>query len=119
MVNLVGVFIRIDPDEPLDKKNTLYPISLIFPNKVRQFFFLEKNARDEWAEWLKKAVGYSNLFDYYEIKDALGKGKFGTVKLGIHKKTGKKCAVKVMKKKQMTTQDMELQKREIEILKIC
>lgn len=34
MVNLVGVFIRIDEDEPLDKKNILYPISLIFPNKT-------------------------------------------------------------------------------------
>jgi len=33
MVNLVGVFIRVDEDEPLDKKNVLYPISLIFPNK--------------------------------------------------------------------------------------
>lgn len=35
MVNLVGVFIRVDEDEPLDKKNILYPISLIFPNKTR------------------------------------------------------------------------------------
>jgi len=34
MVNLVGVFIKIDEDEPLDKKNILYPISLIFPNKT-------------------------------------------------------------------------------------
>lgn len=35
MVNLVGVFIWIDEDEPLDKKNILYPLSLIFPNKAR------------------------------------------------------------------------------------
>ncbi len=52
---------------------------------------------------MKKAVGYSNLFDFYDVKEALGKGKFGTVKLGVHKKTGKKVAVKVMKKKAMTT----------------
>ena len=68
---------------------------------------------------IKKAIGYSDLFDFYEMKDVLGKGKFGTVKLGIHKKTGKKVAIKIMKKQAMTTQDMELQKREIEILKIC
>lgn len=46
MVNLVGVFIRIDEDEPLDKKNILYPISLIFPNKTWQFFFIDKALRD-------------------------------------------------------------------------
>ena len=57
---------------------------------------------------MKKAVGYSNLFDFYDVKEALGKGKFGTVKLGVHKKTGKKVAIKVMKKKAMTTQDIEL-----------
>jgi len=103
MVNLVGVFIRLDEDEPLDKRNILYPISLIFPNKTRQFFFIDKTLRDNWAEHLKKAVGYSNLFDFYDVKEALGKGKFGTVKLGVHKKTGKKVAIKVMKKKAMTT----------------
>jgi len=46
MVNLIGVFIRIDEDEPLDKRNILYPISLIFPNKTRQFFFIDKNLRE-------------------------------------------------------------------------
>ena len=57
--------------------------------------------------------------DFYEIKDTLGKGKFGLVKAAIHKKTGKNVAVKTMSKKQMSVQDLELQKREIEILKIC
>jgi serine/threonine protein kinase len=119
MVNLVGVFIKEEPEETLDVKHTLYPFSLMFPNKVRTFYLLDKNLRDEWIENVKKAIGYSNLFDYYDMKEVLGKGKFGTVKLGIHKKTGKKVAIKIMKKKAMTTQDMELQKREIEILKIC
>jgi 5'-AMP-activated protein kinase, catalytic alpha subunit len=41
------------------------------------------------------------------------------VKTGIHKKTSKKVAVKVMSKKEMTPQDLELQRREIEILKMC
>jgi serine/threonine protein kinase len=41
------------------------------------------------------------------------------VKAAIHKKTGKKVAVKKMKKKEMEAKDLELQKREIEVLKIC
>lgn len=119
MVNLISVFLKIEPDEPLDKKNTLYPFSLIFPNKERTFYLLKSDEREKWVNEIKKAIGYSSLTDYYDVKDAIGKGKFGTVKLGIHKKTGKKVAIKVMKKKQMTLQDIELQKREIEILKIC
>ena len=68
---------------------------------------------------IKKVIGYSNMFDFYEIKNTLGKGKFGLVKSAIHKKTGKNVAVKVMSKKDMTVQDVELQRREIEILKMC
>jgi serine/threonine protein kinase len=59
------------------------------------------------------------LFDFYDIKENLGKGKFGHVKAAVHKKTGKRVAVKKMKKKEMEAKDLELQKREIEVLKIC
>lgn len=41
------------------------------------------------------------------------------VKSAVHKKTFKKVAIKVMSKKEMTVQDVELQRREIEILKMC
>jgi len=41
------------------------------------------------------------------------------VRAAVHKKTGKKVAVKIIKKKEMSNQDLELLKREIEILKIC
>jgi serine/threonine protein kinase len=119
MVNLVGVFIREEEKEQLDRSNTLFPFTLIFPTKERTFYLLSEDDRAAWVEVIKKAIGYANLFDYYEMKEKLGNGKFGTVKLGVHKKTGKKVAIKIMKKKSMTTQDLELQKREIEILKIC
>lgn len=57
--------------------------------------------------------------DFYEILSDLGKGKFGLVKLGLHIKTKKKVAIKVIKKKNMSLKELELQKREIEVLKIC
>jgi serine/threonine protein kinase len=41
------------------------------------------------------------------------------VKLAIHKKTQKKVAIKFIKKKDMALHELELQKREIEVLKIC
>lgn len=49
----------------------------------------------------------------------MGKGKFGQVKLATHIKTQNKVAIKVIKKKNMSIKELELQKREIEVLKIC
>lgn len=53
------------------------------------------------------------------MKEPLGKGKFGLVRAALHKKTNKTVAVKLMSKKEMTVSDVELQRREIEILKMC
>lgn len=120
MHNLVGVFIKDDLEEYLDSTTVLYPFTLIFPgNKPRTYYLLNKTDKEKWMAEIKKVIGYSNLFDYYEVKETLGKGKFGLVKSATHKKTGKKVAVKVMSKKEMTLQDVELQRREIEILKMC
>lgn len=68
---------------------------------------------------IKKAIGYANLYDFYELKESLGQGKYGVVKRGIHKKTQKEVAVKIVKKKELSLKDQELLKREIEVLKIC
>jgi serine/threonine protein kinase len=68
---------------------------------------------------IKLVIGYSNLYDYYDLKDNLGKGKFGLVKRGIHKSDGKEVAVKIVSKKDIKPNDLELLKREIEIMKMC
>ena len=68
---------------------------------------------------IKKVIGYSNVFDFYEMKETLGEGKFSLVKSAIHKKTRKLVAVKVMSKKSMSLKDVEMLRREIEILKMC
>jgi calcium-dependent protein kinase len=58
------------------------------------------------------------LFDKYEVKQKIGKGKFGLVKCGINKETKKPVAIKIMAKKNMDKSDLELAKVEIDILKI-
>jgi len=70
-------------------------------------------------EGIKKVIGYSNLYDFYELKENLGQGKYGLVKRGIHKKSQKEVAVKIVKRKELSVKDLELLKREIEVLKIC
>jgi len=120
MHNLVGVFIKDEPEEQLDATTVLHPFKLIFPgNKAREYYLLTKEEKNKWIEAIKKVIGYSNLFDYYDIGGTLGKGKFGLVKSAIHKKTSKKVAVKIMSKKEMSPSDVELQRREIEVLKMC
>jgi len=60
----------------------------------------------------------AKITDVYEIKDELGKGAFSVVKLVINKKTGEKCAVKIIDKKSASTeQDAKRLKTEVEILK--
>jgi calcium-dependent protein kinase len=49
----------------------------------------------------------------------LGKGKFGVVCSAVHLVKNKKVAVKMLKKATMKPLDIELVKREIEVLKLC
>jgi serine/threonine protein kinase len=51
--------------------------------------------------------------------DDIGEGKFGLVKLGIHKSTHQRVAIKIIKKSQMKDNDAELVKSEIDIMKLC
>ena len=41
------------------------------------------------------------------------------IRFGIHKESGRKVAVKIINKRDMSFKDLELMKTEIEILKIC
>ena len=68
---------------------------------------------------LLKAMGFSNLYDFYELGKTLGKGQFGLVKLSTHKITGKLAAIKTVKKANMKPIEVFQQRREIEVLKMC
>ena len=54
------------------------------------------------------------------MKQVIGKGKFGVVNLGIHKKTGQQVAIKIINKENIkSVEDKELVRIEIGILKLC
>lgn len=119
MYTLTNVFLREEEPEPYDDSNYVYSFTLIFVSKERRFYCLKKEDYTVWVSKIKQAIGYYNISNYYDIGESIGKGKFGRVKLAIHKKTNKKVAVKILKKKKMDQEDFELYKREVEILKIC
>ena len=119
MQSLAGVFIKSEMEELMEDNSVMYPFMLIFPNKRRIYYLETKDERDQWVEKIKQAIGYANLHDFFELKESLGKGKYGLVKRGIHKKSGREVAVKIVKKKELSLKDIELLKREIEVLKIC
>jgi len=118
MHNLSGVFLE-EGEKKVIEGNTYFSFSVIYPKKTRVYYVEKEEEYKSWISSIKKAIGYSNLNDNYEIKQKLGNGKFGVVKLGIHKETGRKVAIKTINKNNMSIEDQGLVKTEIEILKIC
>ena len=118
MHNLSGLFVKVEEAKTFDNKK-YFCFSVVYPAKTRMYYCDDEKQFKDWIDNLKKATGYTNLLDIYEVKEKLGNGKFGLVKLGINKQTKEKVAIKIMNKKKMDTSDIELMRTEIEILKIC
>ncbi len=118
MHNITGVFIKEEPKIKFEEID-LYCFSLVYPYRVRKYYTDNLDDYKKWVTDIKKVIGYENLEDQYELKDVLGKGKFGLVKLAIHKASGRKVAVKIIGKKNIDYSDLEMIKNEIEILKVC
>eukprot|EP01114_Cavostelium_apophysatum_P015421 TRINITY_DN4193_c0_g1_i3.p1 TRINITY_DN4193_c0_g1~~TRINITY_DN4193_c0_g1_i3.p1 ORF type:complete len:442 (+),score=128.56 TRINITY_DN4193_c0_g1_i3:262-1587(+) len=66
----------------------------------------------------KEESDESEITKLYDIQKVLGTGNFSVVKLGVNRKTGERCAVKIIdKKKYWNTKNLEQIEREVEILK--
>ena len=63
----------------------LHPFMLIFSNKRRIYYLNSAEERDKWVQKIKMAIGYSNLHDFYELQNVLGRGKYGIVSKAVHK----------------------------------
>ena len=68
---------------------------------------------------IKETTGNADVFDYYDINEPIGKGISGSVHAGIHKKTGKEVAIKIMTKKYMRLKEIELLHGELNTMKVC
>ena len=118
MHNLSGLYIKDEGVITINNKK-LYCFNIIFPTKERKYYLQDESEYLKWVTSIRKVVGYSNIGEIYEIKGTLGKGKFGHVKLGIHKESGKEVAIKIINKAYVEGTDLEQIKSEIDILKIA
>ena len=116
--NLSGVFIQDNGLVKLGDKK-FFCFTIIFPTKPRKYYLSNEMEYHHWVNTIRRIVGYSNLNEIYEIKQVLGKGKFGLVKLGVHRGSGRKVAIKIINKKLVSAIDVQQVKTEIDILKIA
>ena len=117
MHNLSGVYINENtPFEFNDK--VYYSFSMIFPKKKRTYYCDNEKEFITWMKKLKQAINFKNIDDLYEVKEEIGKGRFGMVCKGKNKATGRIVAIKSMDKKEMRIEDLELVKTEMDVLKI-
>jgi serine/threonine protein kinase len=112
------VYLQEEKEEVFDG-HSYYCFSVVYPKKTRYYYVDSLEEYQNWVSVIKRATGYADLNDIFEVREKLGNGNFGLVRLGIHKHTGRKVAIKIMTKKDMDNKDLELVKTEIDILKIC
>jgi hypothetical protein len=91
----------------------------IYFNKPQVFICTKRDDATKWVNNIKKVNGQRDIKLEYEILNTLGEGGFAKVKLGINKQTGSKCAIKVLDKSKLTTEDLERVITERDILKHC
>ncbi len=124
MHNLSGCFIQEGGEnEKVEiEGKTFYIFEIFFNNKskTRKYYTPSLEISNNFVSKIKEAIGYMKFADFYELKEVIGKGKFGVVNLGIHKKTQQQVAVKIINKDSIKTlEDKELVRIEIGILKLC
>ena len=122
MHNLSGCFVQECNEQKIIEGTEYYSFEIYCNNKskTRKYYTDNEASCKEFVEKIKKAIGYVKFSDLYEMKEVIGKGKFGVVNLGIHKKTGQQVAIKILNKANIKTlEDKELVRIEIGILKLC
>ncbi len=122
MHNLSGCFVQECNEKKIIDGIEYFSFEIYCKNKskTRKYYTNSEIICKEFVENIKKAIGYVKFSDLYEMKEVIGKGKFGVVNLGIHKKTGQQVAIKILNKENIKTlEDKELVRIEIGILKLC
>lgn len=109
-----------DVEKCPESNHTYFPVKIILhAQKSRLIYLTSDKERQEWVYALRGANCSQDFYKYYEVKQNIGKGQFGEVRLCSHTKSGRDVAVKMVKKRDLKQQEIFQQRKEIEILKMC
>jgi tRNA A-37 threonylcarbamoyl transferase component Bud32 len=116
--NISQCFVKEKGEKTINNKKYYIFIALIL-NQSITYYCTSKEIRERFIDAFREAFHFKNFFEHYEIVKDIGEGNFGIVKLGVHKQTKEKVAIKIIKKDGLLSNRMERIKNEIDIMKIC
>lgn len=67
MHNLSGVFLQEENQHEIDGVK-FYSFSVVYPKKSRFYYVNNEEDYLQWVKNIRKAIGYANLTDLYEVK---------------------------------------------------
>ena len=115
---LVRAFIKESYPREINGKY-YYCFLLIFRKKEKEFFFDKEEEYLSWLKLLKKILHCEDINDLYDVQNKIGEGRFALVYKGVHKPSKRTVAIKILEKKNLNIQEINMIHNEIEILKIC
>ena len=115
---LIHAFIKESYAREINDKD-YYCFSLIFGKKEKEYFVDNEKDYLLWLKIFKKILHCENIKDLFEIKEKIGEGKYACVYKAKHKASERIVAIKILEKKNISTNEFNMIKNEIDILKIC
>lgn len=97
----------------------VYSFKLVFGDREREFFFVQKGEMQEWMAKLKQALRKPSFEAKYEMKEFLGKGKFGDVHRAEPRDGSEPVAVKIIQKAKLNKRELHSMISEIATLRFC
>ncbi len=118
MHNLRGSFI-VEGKTYASENKKFYSFIIVFSKKNKIFLTDSLASNKEWIDKLRKTLSFREVEEFYDLRNTLGEGKYGHVKLAINKETNEKVAIKILSKEQMNSIETDLARTEIDIIKFC
>jgi tRNA A-37 threonylcarbamoyl transferase component Bud32 len=115
---LIRAFIKESYAREINDKD-YFCFKLIFGKKEREYFVDNEEEYSLWLNIFKKILHCENINDLYNIQNKIGQGKYAPVYKGMHKTKERIVAIKILEKENISANEINMIKNEIDILKIC